>query len=216
MTDIDLLKQTFTKIYDENTWAMGQEESRSGKGSTVNFTLSVSYNLISCIEQYNIKNIVDTSCGDWHWMKYIQKNLCDYTGIDIVESVIKQNKEKYENETTKFLCMDFLSYLKSLPDTSVDLIFCRHTCEHLPKDYIFDFFIECKRVAKYLLLTSKKTTPDEICNKELEFPSCTYRALDFDKPPFESFFKPYFLKEYYDGPTTTYDPQMCIYLYKFN
>jgi ubiquinone/menaquinone biosynthesis C-methylase UbiE len=148
-------------------------------------------------------------------MKYIRKELCNYVGIDIVEELIQTNKELYETDTIKFVCTDFLSYLGTLPDASVDLILCRHTCEHLPKDYIFDFFFECQRVAKFLLLTTKKTPPGELCNQELDLTKKIYRPLNFDLPPFAAFFKPYFVKELYDGPAEVIDPEMFIYLYKF-
>jgi ubiquinone/menaquinone biosynthesis C-methylase UbiE len=216
MSEFHILKETFTNIYEEEKWAMGQTESKSGLGSTLNFALCISDSLLEVLQEYSIQKMVDTSCGDWNWMRRIQKDLCTYIGIDIVESVIDKNQKKYGDSKTSFICKDFLSFLKVQPDNSIDLVFCRHTCEHLPKDYIFDFFFECKRVAKFLLLTTKKTSPEEPCNQELLFPSNTYRPINLDLPPFEAFFKPYFVKEIYDGPVTTYDPQMYIYLYKFN
>lgn len=216
MKDLELLKETFTNIYETDCWNMGQSESKSGKGSTLDFALCISDSLIEIIQEYNIKNMVDTSCGDWNWMKRIQGNLCNYIGIDIVDSIISTNKKQYENDNTTFICTDFVSFLKSNPDISIDLVFCRHTCEHLPKEYIFDFFLECKRVAKYLLITTKKTSPGEVCNQELSLPSKIYRPINLDLPPFDVFFKPYFVKEIYDGPISCPDEQMFIYLYKFN
>lgn len=216
MTDLDMLKETFTKIYKNEAWKMGQSESKSGKGSTLEFALYISDSLIEVIKDYNIQNMVDTSCGDWNWMKRIQNSLCQYIGIDIVHSIIDENQKNFGNDKTHFICSDFVSFLKSQPDESIDLVFCRHTCEHLPKDYIFDFFLECKRVARYLLITTKKTYPGEVCNYELSLPSNIYRPINLDLPPFDEFFKPYFVKEIYDGPISCPDPQMFIYLYKFN
>lgn len=216
MTDLQLLKDTFTHIYKEDRWNMGQNESKSGKGSTLDFALCISDSLIEVIQEYNIQTIVDTSCGDWNWMKRIQDKLCKYIGIDIVDSLIESNQKQFGNEKTSFVCSDFVSYLKGQADMSIDLVLCRHTCEHLPKDYIFDFFSECKRVAKFLLITTKKTYPGEACNYELSLPSNTYRPINLDLPPFDAFFKPFFVKEIYDGPISCPDPQMFIYLYKCN
>ena len=215
MSNLHIMKETFTNIYEENKWAMGQTESKSGLGSTLNFAMSISNNLLQVIHDYNIKTMIDTSCGDWNWMKRIQPNLCNYIGIDIVESIIDTNQKNYSDSKTAFICTDFLSFLKLQPDNSIDLVFCRHTCEHLPIDYILEFFVECKRVSKFLLLTTKRTSSDEPCNQELSFPSCTYRPINLDMPPFDSLLTPYFVQKIYDGPTSQYDPQMFIYLYKF-
>jgi len=215
MTDPLILQHMFTQIYSKQIWNMGQDESKSGLGSTLEYTKSIRENLIDFIKKNNIKNMIDTSCGDWNWMKLIQDQLCDYTGIDIVQDVIDINKKKYENEKTRFACMDILSYLKILPSASVDLILCRHTCEHLPLDYVLELLQEYKRVSKYLLLTTKKTSESEICNQDLNVTQMSYRPINLDKPPFDALLKEYFLCELYDGPFSNRDPQMYIYAYQF-
>ena len=215
MVDTSLMKQIFSTTYSDDIWNMGQHESRSGLGSTFNYTNSIRNFLKEFIKTNSITNMIDTSCGDWNWMKTIQSELCDYTGIDIVESVVQTNKKLYSNDKTRFFCSDILSYLKLLPSKSVDLVLCRHTCEHLPNDYIFEFLRECKRVAKYLLLTTKKTGPSENCNQDFTLKEISCRPINLDKAPFDSLLKAYFQKEIYDGPSLNYDPEMFIYLYKF-
>ena len=59
--------------------------------------------------------MLDTSCGDWNWMKIIQNELCDYTGIDVVEQLIKKtNNENYSSNKIKFINSDFLSFITPL------------------------------------------------------------------------------------------------------
>ena len=155
--------------------------------------------------------MLDTSCGDWHWMKLIKDELCDYTGLDIVKNVVDDNSKLYSNDKIRFIHTDFLTFLKNKPDKSIDLILCRHTLEHLPTEYNLEFINECKRVAKYLFLTGyniiDKTNSDLIGTQ-------TYRPINLILSPYSDLLKPYYYGEFYDGPTNNYVPEMYMYIYK--
>ena len=216
MTDLNLMKTVFSNIYEKDHWNMGQNESKSGLGSSLNYTEHIRNALVKLINDNNIKSMIDVSCGDWNWMKLIQNKLCDYTGIDIVDGLIKTNTELYANEKTRFYCKDFLSVLKGIPANSVDLLLCRHTCEHLPTEYNLEFIKECKRVSKYLLLTTKRISLTEPQNTELTLGVVTYRPINLDLPPYYNVLNEYFVEKIYDGPSSHYDHEMGIHLYKFN
>jgi ubiquinone/menaquinone biosynthesis C-methylase UbiE len=208
------MEQVFTNIYNSNHWGIEQNESRSGMGSTQQYTENIQEELINFIEEEDIKVMFDTSCGDWNWMKNIRGQLCSYLGVDIVKNIIETNKQLYSTEHIKFIHGDFLSHLKSLDDNSIDLILCRHTLEHLPSDYIKEFFNQCKRVTKYLLVTTYKTYSN--MNRDLNFPSQTYRPICLEYEPYKSILEQYWIKSIYDGPDTPIKPEMYINLYKFN
>jgi 2-polyprenyl-3-methyl-5-hydroxy-6-metoxy-1,4-benzoquinol methylase len=216
MTDFNLMSTVFSNIYKNNEWNMGQNESKSGLGSTLQYTENIRKELVKLIHDKDIKSIIDVSCGDWNWMKLIQNELCDYTGIDIVESVIKNNSMLYSNEKTRFYCKDFLTILKGIPTNSVDLLLCRHTCEHLPTEYNLEFINECKRVTKYLLLTTKQISLTEPKNSNLTLGAISYRPINLDLSPYHEVLNNYFVEKIYDGPSSHYDHEMGIHLYKFN
>jgi len=206
------LESIFTNIYSTNGWHMGQDDSKSGLGSSNTWTIFIRKYLVQIIKDKNIKSIIDTSCGDWFWMKTIKNVLPFYLGIDIVQPLILENKKLYENDNIRFLHSDFLSYLKTLPNNSVDLLLCRHTCEHLPKDYILEFIKEAKRVSQYLLLTTHLTST---VNKELNLPHETYRPINLNLDPYISELNNYYIESHYDGPIDSFCPEMFIHLYKF-
>ena len=208
--DINNLRTRFENIYSNNTWNMGQNETLSGLGSTLSYTTSIRKSLVEIIKQKNIKNMIDTSCGEWNWKKQIKHELCDYTGIDIVKEVIDRNNTLYKNEKINFIQHDMLSYIKTKPDLSVDLIMCRHTLEHLPRDYNLDFIKECRRVSKYLLITTKKFS----YNKELSGDD-TYRPINLETEPYASLLSKYHIMDIYDGPDSYNDLETYIMLYKF-
>jgi ubiquinone/menaquinone biosynthesis C-methylase UbiE len=145
------LKGIFTQTYKENKW--GSSESRSGPGSSLAYTEGIRRIILELIEG-GVETIWDCSCGDWNWMKEISDRLPNYVGNDIVEELIGVNSEKFGSDRVKFRCGDMVSGLKELEDSSIDLILCRHTLEHLPTDYSIEVVREIRRVAKKALITS--------------------------------------------------------------
>jgi ubiquinone/menaquinone biosynthesis C-methylase UbiE len=182
-------------------------------GSTITYSENIRLELIKFIKENSIKKMLDTSCGDWNWMKLIQNDLCDYTGIDIVDEIIENNKQKFSNEKTHFIQGDLLTYIKSLPDKYYNLILCRHTLEHLPTNYNIDFLIECKRVSNYLLVTGYNNI-DRI-NTDL-VDDMRYRPINMELLPYSKILSQYYIKKIYDGPLNDYKEELYIYLYNFS
>jgi ubiquinone/menaquinone biosynthesis C-methylase UbiE len=156
--------------------------------------------------------MLDTSCGDWFWMKLIQNDLCNYTGIDVVKDIIDNNNKIFKNNKTKFIHNDFLTFIKSQPDKSIDLIFCRHTLEHLPTDYNIEFLEECKRVCKYLFVTGYNNYSK--INTDLN--GTTYRPINLNYEPYYNLLNNFYLSNFYDGPNSYFCEEMVMNVYDFN
>jgi hypothetical protein len=92
----------FKDVYENNLW--GGNESKSGAGSEGDFA-EQKINLIQdIIEEYNIQSIIDIGCGDLNWMKIIlEKTNINYTGIDVVESLLNDNKKKAPEHSFELL-----------------------------------------------------------------------------------------------------------------
>lgn len=208
------LEKIFTSIYNEKLWSMGQTETRCGIGSSDDYTKNIRKELVEVIKKYNITSMIDTSCGDLNWMKHLLPlSNCKYLGIDIVKGFIDENVKQFQSENIHFFHGDFLECLKSLPNNSVDLILCRHTCEHLPNEYIMNFLNEAKRTTKYLLLTTHKNA---ILNKEVLSSITPYRPINLNLPPYSECIGKNQIGSMYDGPESTFLSEMYINLYKFN
>lgn len=202
------LQSVFTEIYTQNKWE--SQESKSGPGSELINTTSIGNFITEFIYSNKIETMLDTSCGDWNWMKTIQSKLCDYTGIDIVEDIVDQNNKKYGNNKTKFINDDFVNYLLNQPTDSVDLILCRHTLEHLPTEYNLKFLKEAKRVSKYLLVTTH-----DLAQQNVELTPYMYRPINLKLSPYKELINDYFIKAVYDGSLENYTPETYIHLYNF-
>jgi hypothetical protein len=111
--------QIFTRIYQKNSW--GHPESVSGSGSDSTQTRIIRRELAALIKELNIRTLLDAPCGDYYWMKEVERPLTKYIGVDIVPELIESNQRMYGSSTTTFTVTDIAE--DELP--KVDLIFCR-------------------------------------------------------------------------------------------
>mgnify|MGYP006109197341 FL=1 len=146
-------KDKFTNIFLNNIW--GNAESISGDGSTIDYTSSIRKHLPKLITELKVKNIFDAGCGDYNWFKEIDipKEL-NYTGADIVEELIVDLKDKYEQKNINFIQFDLVEDKLD----KFDLVICRDVLFHLPhadKIKFLSNFVTSN--SKYLLTTSSKS-----------------------------------------------------------
>lgn len=157
-------EDVFEKIYDSNFWK--GNESKSGPGSQIKSTESVRKNLPKLIEKYDIKSILDSPCGDYNWMKTVDKKGAKYIGGDIVPKIIKENNKKYKNENTSFEVVDITS--SDIP--KVDLIICRDCLQHLSQENVKKALKNFKDSgSKYLLVTNYPWTLENYDIKDGDF-----------------------------------------------
>ena len=166
-------KQIFRRIYVQNNW--GGSESVSGPGSSLSATDKLRHELPKVFRTLRITSILDIPCGDYNWMKAVDREGIQYIGADIVPEIVLQNK-LYEDVSTSFRELDMLT--DSLP--TVSLILCRDCLVHFSYEDIFAALLNvCRSESLYLLTTTycDITTNSDIVTGE-------WRPLNLQAPPF--------------------------------
>jgi hypothetical protein len=145
------LDERFTDIYINNKWM--DKESKSGRGSTIKATEIIRKELPLLFERYDIKKLIDTSCGDFNWMKLIVNKLEYYKGLDVVKKLIDVNNEKYSTDKINFEYNDIIKNF-NFNKNDYDAILCRDTFVHLFFDDIHKSLNNFKNSGiKYLIMT---------------------------------------------------------------
>lgn len=167
------MSQIFKEFYINRSWG-ADEESASGRGSSVVATKNLRENLPFLLKKFEIKSILDIPCGDFNWMKEVDLGLIDYHGADVVEEIISDNQIKYPN--VKFSRLDMIE--DSLP--KVDLVLCRDCLFHFPFDLIQKALANIKKSgATYLLATSH--TWNNFPSKDIKLGD--FRKLNLQREP---------------------------------
>jgi hypothetical protein len=169
-------RDTFEAIYKRNYW--GSEESRSGPGSSVLNTVSIRKELPKIFEKFEIYTVFDAPCGDFNWMKTIDLSGVDYTGADIVESMVDQLNMNYSGDKIRFLHMDLICE----PFPKSDLVISRDCFFHLSYKDTIGFlknFLESQ--STYLLSTSHENN-GLFENKDIT--TGDFRLIDLFAPPY--------------------------------
>jgi hypothetical protein len=199
------LEGVFTSVYQENRW--GGDSSVSGPGSSLEQTSVIRENIIELLNKYNIKTIVDAPCGDFFWMKEVLRrniNYIDsYTGIDIVEDLIRNNKRKYGSEKIFFIKSDLTKDL--VP--KADLILCRDCFLHLSYKNICKILNNFKLSGADYLLTSTYTRH---INKNVYKFSVEGRAINLEFHPFKIEDILVTINENYHGQNEEYNDKSLI------
>jgi hypothetical protein len=172
------LNGKFTDIYQKNIWE--SEESVSGPGSTLEYTINLRNALPTALDTYSIKTIFDAPCGDFNWMKYVVKGTnIKYTGGDIVWSLIKANNLAYADSNISFIRIDLTKDI--FPES--DLMICRDFlfhCSFRHTKLVLRNFSRSK--IKYLLTTTHINT-GQFKNEDISTGG-SYRLIDLFAPPY--------------------------------
>jgi SAM-dependent methyltransferase len=167
-------EKIFEEKYSRNLWK--SKETVSGPGSTEKSTENLISSLRLLLAELNVKSILDAGCGDFSWMKNIISDEIDYTGIDVVDELIKINLQKYQAPNIRFIKKDIAS--ERLP--GADLIICRDVLVHYSindiKQTLRNFV---KSGSQYVL-----TTSFEECRNNEEIFTGGWRSLNLEIEPF--------------------------------
>jgi hypothetical protein len=118
----------FARIFRHHREVWGGMESASGRGSDLDNTETIRVALPALITEWEIRTMIDTPRGDFHWMSRLDLELEHYIGVDIVADLIELNRQRYGiEEVREFRVMDLVG--DRLP--AADLILCRDGLVHL-------------------------------------------------------------------------------------
>ncbi|OPY99991.1 hypothetical protein A5906_24505 [Bradyrhizobium sacchari] len=169
------LAARFERIERTNLW--GAASSVSGLGSEDVATSAIREAIPPLLQGHGVRSLLDAPCGDAGWIGRMKLDL-DYTGIDIVPSLIAANSDRAARGelSGRFLVADITRDV--LP--RADLILCRDCLVHLCFDNISRAVRNFRASGARLLLLT--TFPEWDDNRDCE--DGDWRALNMAKAPF--------------------------------
>jgi len=172
MADFDLKDH-----FHYGMWAGGGAETVSGAGSTARYTERLRPALHQLISSLNVKTLLDAPCGDFNWMQYLDLSGVQYIGVDIVEQVVAENKERFARPGVDFRVSD----ITKDPLPSATLMLCRDVILHLPYMAIADLFENISKSEIDYILISSHVVP---INRDLAVPGAA-RLVNLTAAPFD-------------------------------
>jgi SAM-dependent methyltransferase len=169
----------FADIYKRGEW--GKDESghgNSGTGSDPEIAKPYIEFLQSYLATHNIKSVVDLGCGDWRIGKSVNWDGIQYTGIDVVDSVVQANIEKFSAPNITFIVADGTNI--ELP--SADLLICKEVLQHLPFQDIHQIVAQFGKFKHCIVVND--VDPATLTCENVDIPRGHCRSLDLTKPPF--------------------------------
>ncbi|MEK9155510.1 MAG: class I SAM-dependent methyltransferase [Patescibacteria group bacterium] len=164
------MKKEFSQIYQDKVWFGG-----SGSGSLPENTRAYRDFLQEYLKTHDVHRVLDIGCGDWQSSHLLDWSGIDYLGVDVVESVVKENQKAWGSDHIAFQVVDDLAH--NLPDA--DLVLIKDVFQHWPNQAILDFL---PRLQKYPHVLITNTILGERCNEDIFVGD--FRSVDLTKPPF--------------------------------
>ena len=155
-------------------------ESDSGLGSDLIVTKQLIKDLDIFFKNNQITSILDIACGDFFWMKKLINNNkhLNYLGLEIVESIVKNNNKMFSNQKVKFKCSDVIN--EGLPQNH-DFILVRDFLIHIKNTDIINLVQKIKKSnCKYFAINN---FPNIKKNDEIKGYG-HHRYVNIEIPPF--------------------------------
>lgn len=165
------VQNKFTEIFDHKLWYI--DNTFDGLGSGMTYTETIRNTLPPLLKKWNIKSLLDASCGEFHWMRHVDLDGIHYIGGDIVERKIEINRAEFPEK--EWIVLDIIED----PLPKVDLWMCRDTIFHFPFEAVRDTFKNfINSEIKYILVSHH---PD-LSNEETGYGG--FNNICLTRPPF--------------------------------
>jgi SAM-dependent methyltransferase len=177
--------EIFGEIYEHNRWGGQQGSFHSGSGSTSEHAQQYSRVINSFVTNHSVRRVVDLGCGDFRVGALLLETGIAYTGVDIVETLIRNNSKLYGSERVQFECLDIIE--DELPDG--DLCLVRQVLQHLSNQQILNVLRNTEKYP-YVIVTEhypapyalRKRNGDKPCGEDVRVYDGS--AVYLDAPPF--------------------------------
>jgi SAM-dependent methyltransferase len=160
----------FRKIYERNDWGYG-----SGVGSLPLNNIQYMELVRTFIARNRLRSVVDFGCGDWQFSRFIDWSGVYYTGLDVVEAVVEQNRARFLGPCVEFRTIETVA---QVPEA--DLLLCKDVFQHLSNRTVRECLAAFKAKFSYLLITNDEW-PTEL-NRDIV--DGDWRPIRIDQPPF--------------------------------
>jgi SAM-dependent methyltransferase len=167
------LADIFHHIYYKTDWWKAKDTS-SGPGSTIDHTKNIREQLPAILQSVKATSLLDAPCGDLNWMQQVILGSIQYTGADIVDKLITQNKVKFPEK--RFIVAD----ITKDPLPYADMVLCRDCFIHLPNRMILAAISNFKKARINYMLTNTYNFIED--NKDIK--PGQFRMINLLLPPF--------------------------------
>ncbi|MGH9867789.1 MAG: class I SAM-dependent methyltransferase [Candidatus Polarisedimenticolia bacterium] len=181
----ETLESVFTRIYENHAWGGSPGDYCSGSGSSERHADRYAEAVRGFIRERGIGAVVDLGCGDFVVGRRIVANDVSYVGVDLVDSLVRRNRELYGTERVTFQRLDITT--EDLPPG--DLCLVRQVLQHLSNAEIAAVLARIARY-RYVLVTEHYPAPSvrSVPNKDKPHGADTRiyddSAVCLDQPPF--------------------------------
>ncbi|MGH1462400.1 MAG: methyltransferase domain-containing protein [Neptuniibacter sp.] len=130
------------KAHELDAYYVAFEDACRGTREAIREAQQVYLPYLGEASSYEKPQLIDIGCGRGEWLQLMSDHGWQVSGVDLNEVMVQQCKASGFDA----VCSDALTYLKSLPDSSVGLVTGFHIIEHLPFEVLFNVFAEAMRV----------------------------------------------------------------------
>lgn len=168
------MNEPFTQIYNLGGWSgMG-----SGPGSSRSYNRSFLRFLTEFMQLNDVRSMVDFGCGDWQMFNRFDFKDVQYLGLDVVDSVIRHNKQKHGKTGIEFQTYTLIDSL----DIRGDLFLAKDVLQHLPNEQCSEILNFASDRFRYIVAVNDSGGGLGTENHDIHVGG--YRPLDLSRQPF--------------------------------